>query len=152
MSSSIQERLLEDMKKAQKDRNTIRLNAIRWIRDAVQKTAKERKIELADEEIVQVLTSLAKKYRDSIEQAGAAGRAEFVEKEKTELAILEEYLPKQLSQAEIEKLVSDAIASAQAKGPKDMGLVMKTIKPAVAGKADGKLVSEIVKSKLAALS
>ena len=148
MSDSIQVRLLADMKKAQKERDKIRLGAIRWIRDALQKREKEAGKELEDADAAQVLASLAKKYRDSIEQAHGGNRPELAEKEENELKILEEYLPKSLTEAEIEAIVDEAIESTGAKGPKEMGVVMKTIKPKWTGRADGKLVSEIVKKKL----
>lgn len=146
---TIQERLLADMTKAQKERNKLRLGAIRWIRDALQKRAKEVLRELDDNEAAEVLASVAKKYKDSIEQARNVGRMDIAEKEESELSVLEEYLPKALAEVEIEALVDEAIISTGAKGAKDMGAVMKVIKPKWSGRADGKLVSDIVKKKLA---
>lgn len=147
----IEDRLKEDMIKAQKGRDKARLSAIRWIRDAIQKHAKEVKKELSDDEVLGVLSGLAKKYRDSIEQARKGGREGLVQKEEFELKVLEEYMPKPLSRAEIEKLVEETISETGAKGPKDMGAVMKALKPKV-GVTDGKTVSEIVKEKLTKLT
>ena len=152
MSSSVQERLLADMKKAMKEQNKLRLGAIRWIRDALQKRAKDVGHELDEAETAEVLASLVKRYADSIEQARNAGRTDVLEKEQGELRVLEEYMPKQLSNVEIESLVEQTIAETQATGAKDMGMVMKAIKPKWAGRADGRLVSEIVKTKLSAKS
>ena len=152
MRTSVQEQLLADMKKAMKEQDKLRLGAIRWIRDALQKRAKDVGHELDEAETSEVLASLVKKYADSIEQAQKAGRTDVMEKEQGELRVLEEYVPKQLTNAEIESLVEQTIAETQAKGPKDMGMVMKAIKPKWTGRADGRLVSEIVKAKLSAIS
>ena len=145
---TIQERLLEDMKQAQKAGDKSRLSAIRWIRDAVQKRAKEERKDLTDDAVMEVLANLAKKYSDSIEQARKGGREDLVQHEESELKILQEYLPSPLSREELIKLVEATISETGAKGPKDMGNVMKALKPKWAGRADGKLVSEIVKDKL----
>lgn len=147
--ASTEERLVEDMNRAQKERDKLRLGAIRWMRDTLQKHAKETgKSSLDDTEAAEVLGKLAKKYRESIEQARQAGRVELAEKEEAELRVLEEYLPRQLSNAEIEEMVRETISEVGAKGPGDMGTVMKALKPKWAGRADGKTVSEIVKAKL----
>jgi len=148
LTASIQERLIEDMKKAQKERDKLRLGAVRWIRDAIQKRAKDVGHELDASEAAEVLTSLAKKYRESIEQARKGGREEMASKEESELSVLEQYLPKQLTKEEIEALIDEVIAATGAKGPKDMGVVMKSIKPKWSGRADGREVSEIARSKL----
>jgi len=147
--ASTEERLVEDMNRAQKEQDKLRLGAIRWMRDTLQKHAKEAgKSSLDDTEAAEVLGKLAKKYKESIEQARQAGRVELAEKEEAELRVLEEYLPKQLSNAEIEEMVRETISEVGAKGPGDMGAVMKALKPRWAGRADGKTVSEIVKAKL----
>lgn len=139
------------MKQAMKAGDKTRLAAIRWFRDAVQKKAKEAMRELSEEEVTETLAALAKKYHDSIEQATQGGRAEIVNKEKLELEILEEYLPKPLSNEELSRIIEETISETGAKGPKDMGNVMKALKPKWAGRADGKTVSETVKQKLASL-
>jgi len=147
--ASVEKLLVEDMNRAQKERDKLRLGAIRWMRDTLQKHAKETgKSCLDDSEAAEVLGKLAKRYRESIEQARRAGRIELAEKEEAELRILEEYLPRPLSTDEIEGMVKEAISEVGAKGPKDMGAVMKALKPGWAGRADGKTVSEIVKTKL----
>lgn len=148
----IEDKLKEDMIKAQKGGDKARLSAIRWIRDALQKHAKEVNKELTDEEALEVLAGVAKKYRDSIEQARRGGREDLAQKEEFELKVLEEYMPKPLSREEIEKLVEETISETGAKSPKDMGAVMKALKPKWAGRADGKTVSDIVKEKLTKLT
>lgn len=147
---TIQERLQKDMILAQKAADKNRLGAIRWIRDAVQKKAKEAKRDLTEEETAEVLGNLAKKYSDSIEQAKKGGRDDLALHEEAELKVLQEYLPAGLSREELVKLVEETISETGAKGPKDMGNVMKALKPKWAGRADGKTVSEIVKEKLTA--
>lgn len=148
----IEEKLKEEMIKAQKSGEKARLSAIRWIRDALQKHAKGLKKELTDEEALDVLSGLAKKYRDSIEQARKGGREDIAQKEEFELKVLEEYMPKPLSREEIEKLVEGTISEIGATGPNDMGAVMKALKPKWAGRADGKTVSDVVKEKLTKLT
>lgn len=148
---TIQERLLEDMKQAQKAGDKARLSAIRWIRDAIQKRVKEERKELSEDQVMDVLTNLAKKYKDTIEQARQGGREDLAQREETELKILQIYLPSPLSNEELIKLVEETISETGAKGPKDMGNVMKALKPKWAGRADGKAVSEIVKEKLTSL-
>ncbi len=139
------------MKDAQKAGDKARLGAIRWIRDAIQKEAKESRKELTDDEVMVVLGKVAKKYRDSIEMAVKGGREDLAKHEQRELSVLEEYLPSQLTEEEILKLVEETISEKSAKGSKDMGSVMKALKPKWAGRADGKTVSEAVKKKLAEL-
>ena len=109
----------------------------------------EKGAELDDEDMQKLLRSLVKQRRDSIEQYEKAGRQELVDKETAEIAVIETYLPKAASQEEIEQAVAAAIAETGASSMKDMGKVMKAAQAALAGKnADGRLVSEVVKSKL----
>jgi uncharacterized protein YqeY len=103
---------------------------------------------LTDDEIVETVRSLIKQRKDSIEQFDKGGRQDLVDKETAEVAILEVYLPQQLSRDEIETLVRSAIAESGAQGAKDMGKVMKALMPKLGGRADGKLVSELVKAGL----
>src|SRR5690606_30879940 len=105
-----------------------------------------------DAGIVQVISSEIKKRRDSIAEYEKGGRADLVEKEQAELKVLQSYLPEQLSEAEVERLVDEAIAATGAQGPRDMGPVMKALQPKIQGRADGKMVSEKVKQKLSFLS
>ncbi|GLI38431.1 GatB/YqeY domain-containing protein [Geobacter hydrogenophilus] len=145
----LRDRLNDEMKQAMKARDDIRLSVIRLIRSSVKNREIELRHELADGEITEVLSTLVKQRRESIRMFGEAGRADLVEKEEKELAVLLTFLPQQLSREEVEALVVQAIADSGAQGPKDMGKVMKAIMPHVTGRADGSLVSVVVKEKLA---
>ncbi len=145
----LRDRLNDEMKQAMKARDDIRLSVIRLIRSSVKNREIELRHELADGEITEVLSTLVKQRRESIRMFGEAGRADLVEKEEKELAVLLTFLPQQLSREEVEALVVQAIANSGAQGPKDMGKVMKAIMPHVTGRADGSLVSVVVKEKLA---
>lgn len=109
---------------------------------------KQDQVELTDQETIEVVFSEAKKRREAIREFGKGNRQDLVEKEKQELKVLEEYLPEQLSEQEIEKLVIEAINKTQAKQIQDMGKVMAELMIKVKGKADGELVSKIVKQQL----
>ncbi|CAG0950279.1 putative protein YqeY [Geobacteraceae bacterium] len=144
----LRDRLSEEMKGAMKARDEIRLSAIRLIRSSVKNREIESRHELADDEVIEVVSTLVKQRRESIRMFGEAGRTDLVEKEEKELAVLLTFLPQQLSREEVEALVAQAIADSGAQGPKDMGKVMKAIMPHVTGRADGSLVSSVVKEKL----
>ncbi|HEX9023270.1 MAG TPA: GatB/YqeY domain-containing protein [Geobacteraceae bacterium] len=145
---TLRERLSEEMKDAMKSRDDLRLSAIRLIRSAVKNKDIELKRELNDQEIVDVIATLVKQRRESIRLFSEAGRQELVEKEEKELAILLGFLPQQLTRAEVAELVARTIAECGAQGAKDMGRVMKALMPHVAGRADGKMVSDVVKEQL----
>ena len=145
----LRDRLNNEMKEAMKARDEIRLSVIRLIRSSVKNREIESRHELNDGEITEVVSTLVKQRRESIRMFGEAGRTDLVEKEEKELAVLLTYLPLQLSREEVEALVVQAIADSGAQGPKDMGKVMKAIMPHVTGRADGSLVSAVVKEKLA---
>ncbi len=103
---------------------------------------------LTTEEVIETVRSLIKQRKDSIEQFTKGGRQDLVDKETAEIAVLEAYLPKQLAREELEAMIRDAIAQTGAQGARDMGKVMKAIIPMVGGRADGKLLSELVKNAL----
>jgi len=146
---SLSDRLTEEMKGAMKARNDLRLSAIRQVRSAVKNREIELKHELDDPGICEVIASLVKQRRDSIRLFQEGGRIDLVEKEEKELAVLCEFLPPQLSGAELAGLVAKVIEECGAQGSKDMGKVMKALAPHVAGRADGKAVAEVVREKLA---
>ncbi|MFA5714529.1 MAG: GatB/YqeY domain-containing protein [Candidatus Paceibacterota bacterium] len=108
----------------------------------------KEKVKLTDEETIEVLSSEVKKRRDSISQFEQGGRADLIEKEKKELEVLMKYLPKELTEEEIRKIVKDSIAKTGAKEMKDIGIVMKEVSPQTKGKADGNMVAKIVKEEL----
>ncbi len=119
------------------------------VRSAVKNREIELKHELDDPGICEVIASLVKQRRDSIRLFQEGGRVDLVEKEEKELAVLCEFLPPQLSGAELAELVAKVIEECGAQGSKDMGKVMKALAPHVAGRADGKAVAEVVREKLA---
>lgn len=145
----LQERLTAEMKEAMKSRDALRLSTIRMLLSLVKNRAIELKRELSDPEITEAIVTLCKQRRESIRLFKEAGRQELVDKEEAELALLLAFLPQQLTREELESLVDKVIAETSATSGKDMGKVMKALQPLVSGRADGKLVSEVVKEKLA---
>ncbi len=149
---SLKDKIISDLTTAMKAKDANKLSTLRMAKSAVMNEENKRGIGtvLTDEEVTKILQTLVKQRKDSIEQFTANGRTELAEKEKTELAVLEDYLPQAASKEEIEKAVDEAIAETGASSIKEMGMVMKAAQAKLAGKsADGKLVSETVKAKLA---
>lgn len=145
----IREQLMTDVKNAMRDKDQIKLDALRFLQSAI----KNREIEMRPnpitaEEVMNVIKKLVKQRKESIEQFQGAGRQDLAEKEMTELKILENYLPAQLGRDQIEKIVAEVIASVNATSIKDMGSVMKEVIARTKGTADNKTVSEVIKSKL----
>jgi uncharacterized protein YqeY len=149
LAMALREQLNEDMKAAMKAREAQKLGAIRLLLAAVKQREVDERITLDDGAVISVVEKMIKQRRDSIAQFERAARQDLVDKEKFEVAVLEGYLPKQLSQGEIEAIVAAAIASCGAKSPADMGKVMGVVKPQLAGRADMGKVSGLVKAKLA---
>ena len=145
----LRERLQAEMKDAMKSRDALKLSAIRMVISAVKNRDIELRRELGDAEITDTIVTLCKQRRESIKLFKEAGRQELVDKEEAELALMMTFLPQQLTREELVSLVDQAIAETSATSGKDMGKVMKALQPSVSGRADGKLVSEIVKEKLA---
>ncbi len=145
---SLKDKLTDEMKDAMRSQDKLRLSTIRMLLSAVKNKEIDLRVELTDEEVIETITSQVKQRRDSIEQFTNAGRLDLVEKEEAELKILQGFLPKQLTPEEIDSEVEKAVAEAEASGMKDLGKVMKLLMPRVAGKADGKVVSEKVRERL----
>ncbi len=145
---SIQNQLNEAMKVAMKAKDSLRLSTIRMARTALKNAEIEARHELDDPSAVKVLSTLVKQRREAAD-AYRATRPELAEKEEMELAVLQEFLPAQLSQAELQALIDRAMAESGASSMKDMGAVMKLVTPQTTGRADGRLVSELVRKKLA---
>jgi len=145
----LRERLQTELKEAMKSRDALRLSTIRSVLSSVKNRDIELRRELGDTEITETIVTLCKQRRESIRLFKEAGRQELVDKEESELALLMGYLPQQLTREELVSLVDKAIAETSATSGKDMGKVMKALLPSVSGRADGKLVSEVVKEKLA---
>ena len=147
----LRDKVNADLTAAMKAKETARLSALRMLKAAIMNKGIEKGHDLDDGEVLQVVSSLVKQRRDSIEQFAKAGRTDLVEKETGEIAVLDQYLPPAASAADIEAAVTEAIAATGAASPKDMGKVMKAVMPMLAGKnADGKVVNEIVRRKLGA--
>ena len=147
---TLTEQIAQDITAAMKARDAARLSALRMVKAALMNSEVSKGRPLEEAEAQQVLASLIKQRRDSIDQFKNGGRDDLVEKETAEVAILEKYAPPAASAAEIEQAVEGAIKETGAAGPKDMGRVMKAVMAALAGKsADGKAVNEIVRKKLA---
>jgi uncharacterized protein YqeY len=137
------------MKAAMKARDNLRLSAVRMVRSAIKNREIDQKIELDDQGVIDVISTLVKQRRESIRMYQEGNRPELAEKEEAEMYVLLDFLPAQLSLEEIEELVSRVILETGAQGAKDMGRVMKIVTPQTAGKADGRTVSDIVRSRLA---
>jgi uncharacterized protein YqeY len=136
---------------AMKSKETTRLSALRMLKAAVMNKGIEKSHDLDDAEVLQVVATLVKQRRDSIEQFSKAGRTDLVDKETAEIKVLEEYLPPAASAADIDTAIDEAIAESGATSVKDMGKVMKAVMPRLAGKnADGRAVNEAVRRKLGA--
>jgi uncharacterized protein YqeY len=146
---SLKERITSDMTAAMKSKEAARLSTLRMVKAAVQNREIEKGAALTDEELTKLLQSLVKQRRDSVEQYEKAGRVELAEKERAEIAVIDEYLPQAASREEIERAVEEAVAETGASSLKEMGAVMKAALSRLAGRnADGRAVSEAVKSKL----
>ncbi|NEP90985.1 MAG: GatB/YqeY domain-containing protein [Okeania sp. SIO2C2] len=149
---SLKDRITEDIKVAMKAKDKVRLETVRSIKKVIlEEEANARaagKDSLTETQEMDILIRLAKQRRDSIEQYTQAGRQELADGEAAELAILEEYLPKQLSDEDIAQIVDEVIAQVGANSPKDMGKVMGPAMQQLKGKADGKKVQEAVKARL----
>ena len=154
---SLKEKIQKDLAESVKGKEELKTSVLRMLTAAILNKAKEKRYksgeekeaELNDEEIIEVIASEVKKRKEAAEEYEKGGRNDLAEKEKKELQILQKYLPEQLSEEEIKKLAKEAIEKIGAKDPKDMGRVMSGLMPQVKGKADGALVSKIVKELLA---
>ncbi|SDL59599.1 hypothetical protein SAMN05421874_124113 [Nonomuraea maritima] len=150
--SALKDKLKADLTASLKSRDEVRLRTVRMALAAVnvEEVAGKEARELSDEEIIKVLTKEAKKRREAAEAFSNAGRAEQAQAELDEQAVLEEYLPAQLSDEELAALVDAAVAETGASGPQAMGQVMKVVNPKVAGRAEGGRVAAAVRARLAA--
>jgi uncharacterized protein YqeY len=150
--ATIRERLDSDLKDAMRARDELRLNTIRAIKSAIKYKEVEGANKVLDEVgILGIVTTLVKQRRDSIEEFTRASRQDLADKEQKELAILQQYLPAQLSAEQLAAEVAKAIAEAGAKSVKDLGNVMKLVTPRLKGQAEGKAISDEVKGQLSKL-
>ncbi|OGW39873.1 MAG: glutamyl-tRNA amidotransferase [Nitrospirae bacterium GWD2_57_9] len=144
LRENIDSNLKEAMKSGAKDK----VSTLRMLNAALKNKQIDKRRPLTDEEVIETVRSLIKQRKDSIEQFAKGGRQDLVDKETAEVGVLEEYLPQQLSREEVDAKIRTVIAETGAQGPKDMGKVMKALIPVLGGRADGKLVSELVKNAL----
>ena len=146
----LKEKLQADLTEAIRGRDEVKSGTIRMLLSAItneEVAGKAAKV-LTDAEIITVLSRETKKRREAVEAFTAAKRDDLANKEKAEAAVIAQYLPEQLGEAEIKKMIAEAIAETNAAGPAGMGLVMKVLQPKIAGKADGGIVSPLVKAAL----
>ena len=144
----VKAKINEDMVTAAKAKDKIRLSAIRMLKTALHNKEIDLMRSLDETETMQILSGLVKQRKDSIEQFAKGGRQDLVEKEEAELKILQEFMPQQMSDDDVEALIKKAIADVGAASVKDMGKVMKALMPQITGKADGKAAGEKVKALL----
>ena len=145
---SLKEILFQDMKEAMRTKDTMRKNTVQLVRGGILQIEKDQKVELDDEGVLDVIAKELKKRRDSLPDFEKSGRVDLIDSLNKEIQILLEYLPTQLSESEIKTIVEEAIGEVSAVTMKDMGKVMAAITPKIKGKADGKIVSSLVKELL----
>ncbi len=148
--SALKTRLTDDMKAAMKSGDKQRLGTIRLVQAAIKQREVDERIRLDDAQVLHVLEKMLKQRRDSVAQYEAAQRQDLAAQERYEIGVIESYLPAQLSEAEVDALISSAIADSNASSPRDMGKVMALLKERAAGRADFGALSQKVKVKLAA--
>jgi len=146
---SLFEKIDQDMKQALKAGEKERLTVLRGLKSELKYKQIDKADELTDDDAIAVLSSAAKKRRESIEQFQKGGREDLVKKERAELAIITSYLPEQLSEEKLRQIISDAIAESGVDSPQKVGLVMKVVMPKIKGRADGKLVNKLAMEILA---
>ncbi len=145
---SLKNQITEDMKTAMRAKDSARLGAIRLLLSAIKQREVDERIELTDADVIAVIEKMLKQRRDSIAAFESANRTDLADIEKFEVSVLQTYMPKQMSDAEISAIVDQVIADSGAQGAKDMGKVVGLVKPLVAGMADMGKVSGLIKSKL----
>jgi uncharacterized protein YqeY len=147
---AFKEKMDREMVLAAKAKDKIRLSALRMLKSGLHNREIDLKRELDEAEFLQLLSSMVKQRKDSIEQFAKGGRTDLVEKEEAELKVIEEFLPAQLSEAELDATIAEAVREVGAEGVRDMGKVMKVLMPKLTGRADGKALGEKVKARLSA--
>ncbi len=146
---TLKEKLAEDLKSSMKNKNVVRKNVVQMVRAAVLQTEKDKRITLDDEGVLEVIAKQLKQRESSLPDYERSGREDLIAQLKSEMDILMEYLPEQLSNEELTEIVKSAIAETGASSMKDMGKVMACVLPKTKGRADGKVINGIVRSILA---
>lgn len=146
----LEEKILNDYKEAMKAKDTLKSSVLSFLRaEMINVAMAKKKRVLEDNDAISVIKKQIKQRQDSIEQFTQGNRPDMAEKEKKEMEILKAYLPPQLAEEEIKKIIEEAVSAVAAQGMQDMGRVMKEVNAKIAGQADGKLVSDMVKARLA---
>lgn len=145
---SLKDLLVQDLKIAMKDSDTVAKTAIQMARSAVLQVEKDTKVTLDDDGIVEIIAKEIKKRVDTLPDFEKGGRQDLIDNLKAEIEVLKKYLPQQLSESEIEEIVKEAVSSTGATSAKDIGKVMQVVMPKTRGKADGKIINQIVKKIL----
>ena len=144
----LKEKLLNDLKNSMKEKNVVRKNVIQMIRAAILQEEKDKQIEVTDEQIIEIIAKESKKRKDALADYKKSGREDLINQIEEEIAIIAEYLPKQLSKEEITIIVKEVIKEVGATSMKDMGKVMKLAKEKIGAQSDGRTINEIVKENL----
>ena len=145
----LKEQLLQDFKDAMKDKDTLKKDTITMIRAAILQIEKDTQKELSENEVIEIISKELKKRKETLSDLEKSGREDLISKVNDEISIIKVYLPAELSREELEKIVSDTISEIGATSMKDMGKVMQALKEKTAGRADNKLVNELVRAQLA---
>lgn len=145
---NLNEKIMEELKNSMKNKDSFRLGVIRMVKGAVQLEKINKKRELTDEEIIDVISKQIKLRKDSINEFIKAGRNDLVDNTKREVEILNEYMPEQLSIEEVNRIINESFEKIKPVSPKDMGIIMKEVTPLLKGKTDMGEVSKIIKEKL----
>ncbi|TJX14730.1 GatB/YqeY domain-containing protein [Tissierella creatinini] len=142
---SLKEKLMEDLKYSMKNKDTIRKNTVTMVRAAIKQVEVDQRRDVPDEEILEIISKQVKEKRFAIEEFKKGSRQDLVDLTEKEIEILLEYLPKQLTEEEVEAIVIEIIKEINATSMKDIGLIMKAVMPKVKGKTDGNIVNKVVK-------
>lgn len=145
---NLNDRIMNDLKEAMKNKDSFKLSVIRMVKGAIQLEKINKKRDLNDEEVIDVISKQIKLRKDSINEFEKAGRNDLADTTKKEVEVLNEYMPEQLSSEEVNKIIDEAFAKINPTSQKDMGLIMKEVTPKVKGKADMGEISKIIKEKL----
>ena len=144
----LKEKLLEDLKNSMKDKNVLRKNVIQMVRAGILQIEKDKNVELDDQKILEVIAKECKKRKDSLSDYEKAERQDLVNQIRQEIEILDEYLPKQMTEEELTKIIEEIIKELDATSMKDMGRIMKEAKERIGFAADGKTINEVIKKIL----
>lgn len=145
---SLKDTLLQELKSAMKDRDEIKKSTIQLTRAAVLQVEKDNKVTLDDDGIIEIIAKEVKKRRDSMPEFEKSGRQDLIENLKAEMEVLSKYLPEQLSESELEEIVKQSVKEVDATSARDIGKVMQNVLPKVKGRADGKIINQMLKNIL----